>query len=164
MVSDTPTVRVRGLVVPELLLRLLHRGAWRHPGEDALARTMPWFADELDFLATVHDMERRSGALDHLVEDETTAHIFSLVRGSPTAPVSLPWLDVDKAFFIAVAKYAGDDTAVALDYRTNASDPRVVASDIWTEPSRMSWRVVAPAFSSLIDELGLLLDEDSGFA
>ncbi|MDR7276609.1 hypothetical protein [Catenuloplanes atrovinosus] len=123
MSSGTPTVRVRGLVVPELLLHLLQRGAWRHPGEKALARTIPWFADELDFLATVHDMEWESCALDHLVEDETTAQIFSLARGGSTVPVSPPRLDVDKAFFIAVARYAGDDTAVALDYRTNASDP-----------------------------------------
>jgi hypothetical protein len=51
-----------------------------------------------------------------------------------TVSLELPWLDVDKAFFIAVAQYAGDDTAVALDYRTSAFDPRVVASDIWTMP------------------------------
>ncbi|GAB1644106.1 hypothetical protein [Krasilnikovia sp. MM14-A1259] len=164
MSRDTPTVRVRGLVVPELLLHLLQHGAWRHPGEEALARTMPWFEDELDFLATVHDMERESRALDHLVEEETTAQTFSFVRGSSTAPVSLPRLDVDKAFFVAVAKHAGDDTAVALDYRTNALDPRVVASDIWTEPSRVNWRVVAPTFSSLVSELGILLGDGPGIA
>ncbi|MBX7268152.1 hypothetical protein KIF24_20330 [Micromonospora sp. Llam7] len=54
-----------------------------------------------------------------------------------------------------MAKYAGDDTAVALDYRTGDLDPRVVASDFWTDPQGCIWRVVAPTFSSFVAKIGL---------
>lgn len=116
---------------------------------------MPWFRDPLNFLASTHVMERESRALDHLVDDETTAQIFGLARCSVRAgQVDLPRLDVDRAFFVAVAD-AGDDTAVALDYRTSALDPRVVASDIWTDSVRGDWRVVAETFSAFVYRLGL---------
>jgi hypothetical protein len=53
---------------------------------------------------------------------------------------------VDRAFLIAIARFAGDDTAVGLDYRTGNSTPRVVASDVWTDPRQCRWRVVAETF------------------
>jgi hypothetical protein len=45
---------------------------------------------------------------------------------------------------------------MALDYRTDADDPRVVASDFWTDPKQCSWRAVAPAFSQLVEILRLV--------
>jgi hypothetical protein len=53
---------------------------------------------------------------------------------------------VDRAFLIAVTRLAGDDTAVALDFRTGSSSSRVVASDVWTDPRQCQWRVVAETF------------------
>lgn len=67
----------------------------------------------------------------------------------------LPWLDVDKAFLVAVNKHPGDDVAIALDYRTDSIHPRVVASDFWTEPGICSWREVTSTFSALVGEFGL---------
>jgi hypothetical protein len=155
--DDYPaTIRVRGLVVPDLLLVLLREGRWSHPGVAAVAEVMPWFQDPLDFLGSTEQMERESRSLDYLIQDDETAELFRFARGSTaTGPVELPWLDVDRAFFIAMAHYAGDDTAIALDYRTISSDPRVVASDSWTGSVPYCWRTVAETFSEFVAELRL---------
>lgn len=157
MQDDGPaTVRVRGLVVPDLLLVLLREGRWTHPGESAFVRVMPSFHDPLEFLVSTEQMERESQALDRLIQDDETAELFRLAReAASTGPVELPWLDVDRAFFIAMAQYAGDDTAVALDYRTSSTDPRVVASDVWTSSAPYTWRTVAETFSEFVAELRL---------
>lgn len=144
-------VRIRGLVVPPLLLPLLRDGRWRHPGETILARTMPWFEDPLHFLTSVEAMARESHSLASLTEDAASAQLFRQARGTERPePIDLPWLDVDMAFLIAVNERPGDDVAIALDYRTDPTDPRVLASDFWTEPGPCSWREVAPAFSALV--------------
>lgn len=148
-------VRVRGLVLPDLLVELLETGRWRHPGDDVLREIMPWFEDPLDFLVDHDQMRRETGALDVLSANEALARLFRLRRGGEhAAPVELPWLDVEAAVLIAVNRYAGDDVAIALDYRTGASDPRVVASDLFTDPRGCAWRTVAPAFSAFVAALG----------
>ena len=150
------TARVRGLVVPDLLLALLREGRWNHPGEPAVARVMPWFRDPLDFLGSTQQMERESQSLDRLILDDEMAALFRFARKSAAiGSVELPWLDVDRAFFIAMAKYAGDDTAVALDYRTSSSDPRVIASDVWTNSAPYAWRTVTDTFSEFVAQLRL---------
>ncbi|WP_157437870.1 hypothetical protein [Actinoplanes subtropicus] len=152
---DEP-VRIRGLVVPPLLLGLLRDCRWRHPGETALNRVMPWFKDPLHFLDSVQAMARESNSLDILTDDAASAQLFRQARGTrPGSHVDLPWLDVDKAFLVAVNKLPGDDTAIALDYRTDHTDPRVVASDFWTDPRICSWREVTPTFSALVGAFGL---------
>jgi hypothetical protein len=78
--------------------------------------------------------------------------------GSVAGAVELPWLDVELAFLVAVNRMPGDDVAIALDYRGDPSDPRVVASDFWTEPRQCAWRIVAPALSVFADALGLLAE------
>jgi hypothetical protein len=89
-------VRVRGLAVPPLLLTLIEEGRWRHPGEIALSRMMPWFEDPLFFLPDVQAMAK------------------------------------------------------------DPADPRVVASDFWTEQGPCSWRQVTPTFSAFVDALDLI--------
>lgn len=117
---------------------------------------MPWFRDPLDFLGSTEQMERESQSLDRLIQDDDTAELFRLAREpTPTGPVELPWLDVDHAFFIATARYAGDDTAIALDYRTSSSDPRVVVSDVGSSSAPYAWRTVAETFSDFVAELHL---------
>jgi len=54
---------------------------------------------------------------------------------------------------IAVNERAGDDVVVAVDYRTDPADPRVVASDCWTDPAKYTWRVVSPTFTGLLAAL-----------
>ncbi|MEV4253884.1 hypothetical protein AB0J52_12045 [Spirillospora sp. NPDC049652] len=150
--------RIHGLVLPSLLVELLETGRWRHPGDGLLREIMPWFEDPLDFLADYEAMRRSSRSmLALLTANEATAKAFRLRRGrTATGPVELPWLDADLAVLIAINRHAGDDVAIALDYRTSTSDPRVVASDIFTDPRQYAWRTVAPTFSAFAASLRLL--------
>jgi hypothetical protein len=161
--QDGPGLTVRGLALPRLLVSLLDSGRWRHPGDDVLRAVVPWFEDPLDFLHSPGEMRRESYWLyeDGSADDRRDSALFHVVRGSVAGPGDLPWLDVEQAFNIAVNRRPGDDVAIALDYRTDPADPRVVGSDAWTsqhETGRVTyvWREVAPAFSVFAGALGLL--------
>ncbi|MDH6123067.1 hypothetical protein ABH930_007442 [Kitasatospora sp. GAS204A] len=146
---------VRGLDLPAQLTSLLAQGRWHHPGAITLAKVIPWFEDPLDFLTSAPEMEWESSSMDMFADDPSLA-FFRKARGSTlSAPVELPWLDVEQAVFIAVNSMPGDDVALALDYRTDPLDPRVVGSDFWTNPRLCDWRIVAPAFSVFAANLGL---------
>lgn len=99
---------------------------------------------------------------DGSADDPRGSALFHVIRGSVVGPGDLPWLDVEQAFNIAVNRRAGDDVAIALDYRTDPSDPRVVGSDTWTSRRQPGgrvqyvWRQVAPSFSVFAQALGLL--------
>ncbi|NRQ33122.1 hypothetical protein HII36_14905 [Nonomuraea sp. NN258] len=153
---DPAGLLVRGLTPPPLLIDLLAAGTWRHPGDAVMREVMPWFEDPLIFLTDLDHMRGESGALDLFADDERSAEVFRVARGSLAGPVELPWLDVELAFLVAVNRLAGDDVAIALDYRGDPADPRVVAGDYWTSPDRcFRWRVVAPTFSAFVTALGL---------
>jgi hypothetical protein len=146
-----------------LLVRLLDDDQWRHPGEDVLKAVIPWFDAPLDFLRTPGEMGRESQFLyeDGSADNRRESAFFHVVRGSVTGRADLPWLDVEQAFNIAVNRQLGDDVAIALDYRTDPSDPRVVGSDIWTSQHQTGrveyeWRQVAPSFSVFAEALGLV--------
>jgi hypothetical protein len=137
-------------------MELLASGRWLHPGDEELREVMPWFEDPLDFLTGVHQMSRESQSLDQLTGDEASSRLFRAIRGSVAAgPVELPWLDVELAVLIAVNRIPGDDVAIALDYRSNETNPRVVACDFWTDPKQCAWRVVTPNFSGFASALNL---------
>lgn len=145
---------VRGLPLPGLLLELLNGGRWKHPGDAALRALMPWFESPVDFLIDVDQIRRESRSLDSLTANASTAEIFRQASGRRApSPVELPWLDIDLAVLIAVNRIPGDDVALALDYRGDPTDPRLVASDFWAEPHRCSWRVIAPAFTAFAKAL-----------
>jgi hypothetical protein len=118
---------------------------------------MPWFEDPLGFLTDIRDMRFQNTALDSIADDRTISHLFGMDRGSRSDhPIELPWLDADQAVLVAVNEHAGDDVALALDYRTDPADPRVVASDNWTNPAQYSWRVVTPTFTDLLTVLQMV--------
>ncbi len=147
---------VRGLLLPAALISLLQGGRWIHPGQHALHDLMPWFEDPLMFMANLRDVRLQNNALDSIADDRSISDLFRMTRGGRSEqPVDLPWLDVDQAVLIAVNEHAGDDVVLALDYRTDSADPRVVASDIWTDSTRYSWRIVRPTFTSLLTALNL---------
>jgi hypothetical protein len=150
---ERPTVR--GLAVPTELVSLLDQGRWRHPGDAAMTRMIPWFESPLDFLTSTAAMEFESGSLDMSADDPSLAFFREARRSRTGGPVELPWLDVEQAFLIAVNRVPGDDVALALDYRTDPSDPRVVGSDFWADPRLCEWRVVAPSLSAFVAELGI---------
>jgi hypothetical protein len=81
--------------------------------------------------------------------------VYHEVRGRlAVEPVELPWRDVDRSFLVAVNRFGGDDVGIALDYRTSASDPRVIAND-WGSERWCVWREVAPTFSQFVHVLGM---------
>ncbi|WP_328907810.1 hypothetical protein OG230_35085 [Streptomyces sp. NBC_00234] len=146
---------VRGLALPAPLTSLIDRDAWRHPGDAVLAEVVPWFEDPLAFVRNPEQMAYASQSLDMFADDPHSA-FFGVARGSTAAaPLELPWLDAEQAVLIATTRNPGDDGALALDYRTDPSDPRVVGSDFWTDSLVCRWRVVAPTFSTFVTRLGL---------
>ncbi|MGW1640511.1 hypothetical protein [Streptomyces lavendulae] len=154
--SAMENTMVRGLVLPVQLTSLLGQGRWRRAGDAEMARLIPWFEDPLDFLANTEQMTRESQSMDRFADDARSSALFREMRGSrQQAAVELPWLDVEQAVLIAVNRHAGDDVALALDYRSNPSDPRVVGSDFWTNPRQCEWRLVTPTFSAFAQALGL---------
>ncbi|MFI1584400.1 hypothetical protein [Embleya sp. NPDC020630] len=119
------------------------------------AEVIPWFEDPLVFVSNPEQMEFESRSMDMFADDPRCA-FFREARGSTaTEPLELPWLDVEQAVLVAVNRNPGDDVALALDYRTEPADPRVVGSDFWTDPGLCRWRVVAPTFSAFAARLGL---------
>lgn len=141
---------VNGLPLPSLLVELLRSGQWQHPGDKALKRLIPFLREPVDFLMCVESMRIESPK--RIADDPKLARIFHFLRESADSP-DLPWLDVNRAVFIAVNRVPGDDLGIALDYRTNAADPRVVASD-WDDGALgCRWREVAPCFSVFFERL-----------
>jgi hypothetical protein len=120
-----------------------------------LAKVIPWFEDPLVFVRNPEQMTFASRSMDMLADDPHSTY-FSVARGSrAAAPLELPWLDAEQAVSIAITRNPDDDGALALDYRSDPSDPRIVGSDFWVDPRMCRWRVVAPTFSSFVASLGL---------
>jgi hypothetical protein len=147
--------RVRGLPLPGLLAQLLANGRWQHPGDEVLRQALPWFEGPVDFLGSTEDMERESRSQDVFAQGERNSRFFHVTRGAADGETALPWLDADLAVVIAVNREPGDDIAIALDYRGDAANPAVVASDVWTEPGAYLWRSVAPSFPAFAAMLGI---------
>ncbi|MGP3965964.1 hypothetical protein ACTWPT_59520 [Nonomuraea sp. 3N208] len=154
--AGRPAVFVRRLPLPPPLLALLADHRWKHPGDDALKSIMPWFEDPLDFLESTQAMARESQSLDLFADDPPSRDLFRVHRSSTLPhPSDLPWLDAEAAVLIAVNRNPGDDVAIALDYRTDRHDPRVIASDFWTDPRQCSWRTVTTTFTGFLVTLNL---------
>ena len=144
-------VTVRGLPVPTRLTQLLTDQLWQHPGDDVILRVIPFMTDPLVFPDSLDRMiaESRLG-IAGAGGDPLRIH-----RGSQISdPSDLPWLDIERAFFIAYNKFPGDDVAVALDYRWDANTPCVVASE-YTDVNGYNWRRVADTFTAFAESLGL---------
>jgi len=136
---------VNGLPLPPLLVLLMQQGRWVHPGDTRLRELIPFLVEPVDFLHSPEAMAFESSDFD--VDNARAAEIFHELRGSSTSgPNDLPWRDVELSFFIAVNRVPGDDTGIALDYRTDRSDPRVIAGD-WSSDAGCYWREVSRSFS-----------------
>ncbi|MFB4317279.1 hypothetical protein [Actinomadura sp. 21ATH] len=147
--------------MPALLLEMLGDGRWRHPGERALDRVMPWRYEPLQLFMTTDKMETETADLRRVTEDDELARIFWVARRSTQiAPAGLPWLDIDLALLVGGARYS-DCISIALDYRTDADDPQVVVfGEEMVDLHQASrwhrgWRVVAPTFSAFAAALNL---------
>ena len=137
------------LPLPPLLRDLLASGRWRQPEDSVIFAAVTFLREPVNFLLSEAHMRFESQgqclALPH----------FREYRGSESEPRPLPWLDDDLALFIAVNREIGADIGIALDYRTSASNPRVVGSDWWSGDNTCSWREVTSTFSDFVGRLGL---------
>jgi hypothetical protein len=129
------------------IIHLLEAGLWKHPGEDVLHDVVPWITDPLVFLPSIDQIERESRG--YLADYPVSSKHMRELRGSLQAlPVELPWRDVERSILVAVNRNVGDDVAIALDFRTSQSDPRVIAS-AWREDG-LFWEEVAPTFTQFL--------------
>ena len=128
------------LPIPILLAGMIASGEWRHPGGDILRKITP-FIEEIEFLHDVERIMKESAALQK--------GGMGAMRSTNPRNQELPFLDGDLALLIAVNREHGDDVAIALDYRTSMTDPRVVASAMSPDKAWI-WREVAPSFSEFI--------------
>jgi len=147
---------VNGLPLPKILVDLLEQNRWTHPGDDVINRLLPYLRYPIDFLGSVEAIRFESTGF--LADDPGTSKIFREIRGAKNhGDINLPWRDVDLSFFVAVNRIPGDDIGIALDYRTDWSNPRVIASN-WKDNSTGSfieWEKVAPTFSQFVELVGL---------
>jgi hypothetical protein len=161
--TEHPTVN--GLPLPDLLVRLIQRNAWRLPGDEVVRKLIPFLQGPLVAYETIETIARYSFHWppdDELDEDERELSrleqeeiemSFRMAHGSRARrALELPWLDLDYAVFLG----GGDEEFIALDYRTDVRDPRVVATD-WSlmESQGARWREVSPTFTQFVKSLGL---------
>lgn len=140
--------------LPPLLLELIKTGRWKQPSDQQISHLIPFLKEPVDFLLSIEEMYRESLHLVSLVDDSKLSEIFHEYKGSTTSPRDLPWLDVEKTLFIAINRISGDDIAIALDYRTSLDNPRVVASDWWSEDNtKHFWKEVESQFSEFVKKL-----------
>lgn len=139
--------------VPRLLTELIKTGRWKQPADEVIKNVIPFLQEPMDFLLDVEAMQRESMSL--LADSPEMSELFHEYRGSKGPERELPWLDIDKALFIAVNRVGGSDIGVALDYRTNREDPRVVASDWGSGDNTHHWREVESRFSDFVKKLGI---------
>src|SRR5512138_1251167 len=140
-------------IVPPLLVELIDTGRWKQPPDAIIKSVIPFLQEPMDFLPTVDAMRQESTGL--LADSPEMSELFHEYRGSKVPERELPWLDVDKALFIAVNRLFGADLGIVLDYRTSLEDPRVVASD-WSSRGNINhWREVERRFSDFVRKLGI---------
>ncbi len=149
-------VAVNGLQLPPLFVELIQNDRWRHPGDSILTQLIPFLREPVDFLSRVDSITRETNGLVKLANEPRWEQLFHTKRSSKCREaIELPWLDADSAILIAVNRVAGDDTGIALDFRTQAIDPRVVASEWHEGPEGCVWREVAETFSHFVELLGI---------
>lgn len=143
----------RELPLPESLTHLINSGLWRHPGHDVLRRVVPFILDPLCVLKNLDHMLFESGPL--MGHDKLEDEVFSEYRGSSIEMRELPWIDVEKTIFIMCNERIGDDVGIALDYRHDRANPRVVGGDWHSGVNGIRYRQIAESFTDFATMLEL---------
>lgn len=143
--------RVRGLPVPPLLIELIQEGKWKHPGNEKIKEVIPFFKENIIFLNSLEFMKQES-RYNWVGSDWAHEGIGEVdVRAQ-----NLPWRDINLSFFIAVCESPGDDIAVALDYRTSMTNPRVIGNNWHSDIKGSIWQEISPGFEEFVSRLGIL--------
>ena len=69
---------------------------------------------------------------------------------------SLPFLDFEQYLIIAINQYPGEDLVIALDYRVDAKNPRVVASNFNGKYSHCEWVVIFDSSDLFLQKISSL--------
>jgi hypothetical protein len=118
-----------------------------------MRRVVPSIDERLVFIQSEAWILRESEG--HAADGEH-ASAFKEYRGSRSDhDLGLPWRDVEQSLLVIVAEMAGADVAVALDFRPNTTDPRVIATAWRGKPEAIDWFEVAPSFSSFLRAVGI---------
>lgn len=75
---------------------------------------------------------------------------FWAIKNGLKEEIMFPFLDIKKSLIIGGNKYPGDDLLIALDYRGNANQPSVVATDFSHAEKHCYWRVIANNIDDLL--------------
>lgn len=142
---------LRVLPLPPLLVELIKTGRWVHPGHDAMRERIPFIQDPMQFMTTHEDMLFNSSPF--MAQDLNEFETFSEYRGSKVTERALPWLDVEKRLNIIINREIGDDTCIALDYRTGLHAPRVVGCEHVS--GKILHREISPSFEAFVKLLEL---------
>ncbi len=104
---------------------MMSDGRWRQPPDELISSVIPFLKEPVDFLMREDQMRFESSGL---LADIADASIFNREYRSSTSKESpdLPWIDVDRSFFIAVNRRLGDDVGIALDLRTSETTPALL--------------------------------------
>ena len=154
----------RGIPLPPLLVSLIREGRWRQPSDSVIQVVIPVLQGQpVDFARNEAEMRSFTAGARELVEDflhqeqsDWHLEISRVAKSLPGKPVpDLPWLDIDLAIYIADNRNWGEDLAIALDYRSDRSDPRVVVTDHHWGGRGCRWSEVSPSFSQFVNQLGL---------
>ncbi len=129
----------------------MQSGRWTQPDDELIRRLVPCLHEPIDLLLGENQMRFESQLHPAWKDDPFFREFF----GSEHGDRPLPWLDREQALFVAVNRNLGDDIGIALDYRTNSLDPRVVASNWHSKKRGCCWEQVAPRFSLFVAMLGL---------
>lgn len=148
---------VHGLRFPPAFVKLWTDGQWQQPDDGLIQSLIPWLQGPIELMEMMQwIVTENQGVFADNPDDAKLMHEY---RGSVSSEKpDLPWLDVEKALVIAVNREPGDDLAIALDFRTSADDPRVVASywccdrDIYYA----KWRMVTSTLSEFLIRLQMI--------
>lgn len=140
--------KVKGLNIPNKLIELINRkDEIFHLENFSLA--FPFLTFPINFLESIEEIKGISED-NYLLNEDFWGIKSSQSKGKY---IDLPWLDYDKSLFIAINKFPGEDLAIALDYRLNENQPRVVASDFNEKYPHCEWHVIAKSFDDLLEKL-----------
>jgi len=127
---------------------------WRHPGNEALAKAVPFLPEPVEFLLTKDAMWEASRGESR--DTPVWNNLFHLYRGRHDGHRPLPWIDKELVLVLAINREdAPRDCSIALDFRTGFDNPRVVASHWPADDNTHHWREAFRCFSDFVDAIRL---------
>ena len=144
---------VNGLKIPARLIELIESGRWKCPDDVSVLTEMSGAGYPEGFRFASLDGLIRATAANIELRKRPYGHLYGLTSSNdPNAPRDSDLLDVDRAVLIA-GNY--DEEVIALDYRENLDEPKVVANTPFPHQGPARWRVIALTFDEFADRLGL---------